>query len=286
VVIATDNMDCFACAFELARRRRRHLKPGRDTLADWAVICDDIICSSQAGALKSEDPAPSSGRGRPFTASALKTPCSETTAPTTAPPSPAKAAPRSGRRWAPATSATSPASSGNGSIKTAVAGAARVQRRLAWRFENDGSLAGTFRLPSLAGAVLLQALRATACDLEPPARRWTGQPHPLQPARPGRPLRGVGAAGPVHHRDAGLLPVTALAGSGGGRRAQPRHHKSWLGPGQRMPRERAAPPMPPPSRASHPHHPLARRVPSGTGAEQHGCGSLVGRSIRVPHPRR
>jgi hypothetical protein len=55
VVIATDNMDCFACAFELARRRRRHLKPGRDTLADWAVICDDIICSSQAGALKSED---------------------------------------------------------------------------------------------------------------------------------------------------------------------------------------------------------------------------------------
>jgi hypothetical protein len=128
-----------------------------------------------------------------------------------------------------------------------------------------GSLAGTFRLPSLAGAVLLQALRATACDLEPHARRWTGQPHPLQPARPGRPLRGVGAAGPVHHRDAGLLPVTALAGSGGGRRAQPRHHKSWLGPGQRMPRERAAPPMPPPSRASHPYHPLARRVPSGTG---------------------
>jgi hypothetical protein len=24
--------------------------------ADWAVICDDIICSSQAGTLKSEDP--------------------------------------------------------------------------------------------------------------------------------------------------------------------------------------------------------------------------------------
>jgi hypothetical protein len=56
VVIATDNMDCFARAFEHARNRRR--RPGRDreTLADWAVICDDIICSSQAGALKSEDP--------------------------------------------------------------------------------------------------------------------------------------------------------------------------------------------------------------------------------------
>jgi hypothetical protein len=56
VVIATDNMDCFARAFEHARRRRRHRKQERETLADWAVICDDIICSSQAGALKSEDP--------------------------------------------------------------------------------------------------------------------------------------------------------------------------------------------------------------------------------------
>src|SRR6516225_9996305 len=40
---------------------------------------------------------------------------------------------------------------------------ARVRRRLVWRFEEDGSLSGTFRLPPLAGAVLLQALRA-ACD--------------------------------------------------------------------------------------------------------------------------
>jgi hypothetical protein len=56
VVIATDNMDCFARAFEHARRRRRRPKQERETLADWAVICDDIICSSQAGALKSEDP--------------------------------------------------------------------------------------------------------------------------------------------------------------------------------------------------------------------------------------
>ena len=44
--------------------------------------------------------------------------------------------------------------------------AARVRRRLAWRFEEDGSLAGTFRLPPLAGAVLLKALRAAAGDLE------------------------------------------------------------------------------------------------------------------------
>jgi hypothetical protein len=40
--------------------------------------------------------------------------------------------------------------------------ATRIQRRLAFRFEDDGSLAGTFRLPPLQGAVLLQALRAAA----------------------------------------------------------------------------------------------------------------------------
>ena len=47
-------------------------------------------------------------------------------------------------------------------------GAARIGRRLTWRFEEDGSLAGTFRLPPLHGAVLLQALRAAAGDLEHP----------------------------------------------------------------------------------------------------------------------
>jgi hypothetical protein len=56
VVIATDNMDCFARTFEHARNRKRHRTKDRETLADWAVICDDIICSSRAGALKSEDP--------------------------------------------------------------------------------------------------------------------------------------------------------------------------------------------------------------------------------------
>lgn len=46
----------FTRAFEHARARRRRPGRERETLADWAVICDDIICSSQAGALKSEDP--------------------------------------------------------------------------------------------------------------------------------------------------------------------------------------------------------------------------------------
>src|SRR6185503_4856304 len=43
--------------------------------------------------------------------------------------------------------------------------AARVRRRLAWRFEEDGSLSGTFRLPPLQGAVLLKALRAACSEL-------------------------------------------------------------------------------------------------------------------------
>ncbi len=46
--------------------------------------------------------------------------------------------------------------------------AARIRRRLTWRLEDDGSLAGTFRLPPLQGAALLKALRAAAGDLEHP----------------------------------------------------------------------------------------------------------------------
>jgi HNH endonuclease len=45
---------------------------------------------------------------------------------------------------------------------------ARIRRRLAWRFEDDGSMSGTFRLPPLEGAVLLKALRAAAADLQHP----------------------------------------------------------------------------------------------------------------------
>src|SRR5206468_5302313 len=44
----------------------------------------------------------------------------------------------------------------------------RVRRRLVWRFEEDGSLSGTFRLPPLQGAVLLRALRAACDELAPP----------------------------------------------------------------------------------------------------------------------
>jgi hypothetical protein len=46
--------------------------------------------------------------------------------------------------------------------------AARVRRRLTWRFEEDGALAGSFRLPPLPGAVLLKALRAAAAEMDQP----------------------------------------------------------------------------------------------------------------------
>jgi hypothetical protein len=56
VVIATDNMDCFTRAFEQAQRRKRGPANERTTMADWAIICDDLICSSHVAALKAEDP--------------------------------------------------------------------------------------------------------------------------------------------------------------------------------------------------------------------------------------
>jgi len=55
VVLATDNMDCFARAFEYARSKRKRARADVETFSDWATICDDIVCSSDVGALKSED---------------------------------------------------------------------------------------------------------------------------------------------------------------------------------------------------------------------------------------
>jgi len=66
-------------------------------------------------------------------------------------------------------------------VSSAYDAAARVRRRLAWRFEDDGSLAGTFRLPPLQGAVLLKALRAAAGDLEHPHAADQEHPDPAGP---------------------------------------------------------------------------------------------------------
>lgn len=56
IVIATDNMDCFARAFEYIRSRPRRVPEVPQTFTDWAFFCDDIVCSSDVGRLKSEDP--------------------------------------------------------------------------------------------------------------------------------------------------------------------------------------------------------------------------------------
>lgn len=56
IVLATDNMDCFVHAFERARARNRRIPERAKTLEDWIAIWDDIVCSSEVGALKAEDP--------------------------------------------------------------------------------------------------------------------------------------------------------------------------------------------------------------------------------------
>ena len=72
---------------------------------------------------------------------------------------------------------------------------ARVRRRLTWRFEEDGSLSGTFRLPPLQGAVLLKALRAACADLagDPRAQAFPRK-RPRPRKRPPRTRRAAASA--------------------------------------------------------------------------------------------
>jgi len=88
-------------------------------------------------------------------------------------------------------------------VSSADDAATRVRRRLVWRFEEDGSLAGAFRLPPLQGAVLLKALRAAARGPGAPARR-----------RGGRRLRGD--AGRRRGGGTGVLEPGRCAGGGRG----------------------------------------------------------------------
>ena len=86
---------------------------------------------------------------------------------------------------------------------------ARIQRRLAWRFDDDGSLSGTFRLPPLAGAVLLQALRAAAGDLDHPHDN-PGAPAQAPPLTPPETDPGTSAETPAGAR-AGEPPAVSRA---------------------------------------------------------------------------
>lgn len=56
VVLATDNMDCFARTFAAMLAKSRQPSDNAETLAAWATVCDDYICSSDVGALKADDP--------------------------------------------------------------------------------------------------------------------------------------------------------------------------------------------------------------------------------------
>jgi len=60
VVIATDNVDCFAETFRRITARRTGRPdalaevPPPDSFAAWAATCDDLVCSSEVGALKAD----------------------------------------------------------------------------------------------------------------------------------------------------------------------------------------------------------------------------------------
>jgi hypothetical protein len=57
VVIATDNSDSFAQTYRRSAARRGHWRETKaQTLAAWATCADDLICSSEVGTCKAEDP--------------------------------------------------------------------------------------------------------------------------------------------------------------------------------------------------------------------------------------
>jgi hypothetical protein len=99
-------------------------------------------------------------------------------------------------------------------VSSADDAAARVRRRLAWRFEEDGSLSGSFRLPPLAGAVLLKALRAAAGDLQHPHPADGEHPHPAGQRDPhDGPERGGSAEPPAGDQAAAAGTPTEVTSS-------------------------------------------------------------------------
>jgi hypothetical protein len=158
---------------------------------------------------------------------------------------------------------------------------ARIRRRLAWRFDDDGSLAGTFRLPPLAGAVLLKALRAAAADLghldhdhDDPGGGQDGVPAETPPAgdeHAGPPGR-IGEVTSSNLADA-LLAIAETYLAGLHRRAalapaRPRRHRPARRTTPPTPHPRATPrrprprprPLPLPRLRSPPHRPAPHPV--------------------------
>lgn len=55
IVLATDNMDCFAQVISSVRAKLNTRHPRKPELQDWASMFADVICSSNIGTLKAED---------------------------------------------------------------------------------------------------------------------------------------------------------------------------------------------------------------------------------------
>jgi hypothetical protein len=89
--------------------------------------------------------------------------------------------------------------------------AARIRRRLVWRFEEDGSLSGSFRLPPLAGAVMLKALRAACADPDGPHAAGHADVSAETPAAAQTPDAGAGPAAQTSSSLADALVAIAEA---------------------------------------------------------------------------
>ena len=139
-------------------------------------------------------------------------------------------------------------------VTTADDADARVRRRLAWRFEEDGSLSGTFRLPPLAGAVLLKALRAACADLAGPAGDPGGDVSAETPAAADPPAAD---RRPRTCRSSGPLRTWLMAWSPSRSRSWPAR---WPGPMTR----RCTRSWCTPARMSWPAFPRKRPPPRGS----------------------
>jgi hypothetical protein len=164
--------------------------------------------------------------------------------------------------------------------------AARVRRRLTWRFEEDGSLAGTFRLPPLQGAILLKALRAAAADVEP--QDVSEETPPGDPADPARCHVEDGDA--VSVTTAQMISCTAalswmLHGRDGAVLLEQRRPDGPGEPGQLVPASPHGRPRP-----RLPHHPRSRRCVHLLPARRHRDSAEPGPAVpgrrHRPGPRR
>ena len=148
-------------------------------------------------------------------------------------------------------------------VSTADDAQSRVRRRLAWRFEEDGSLSGTFRLPPLAGAVLLKALRAATGDPEDPQEQKARVSAGRRPQTGGNASRPDGGGGHGGARPPRAWPTRCWSSP---RRSWPGRSPRPVTPRFTRSSSTSAPkpsPPPPPRPAARPAFPRKRPRPPG-----------------------